>query len=122
MPHQLPCHSFFFFPFFFKYNFSYNFKMVFTIFNPINATHYLFIYLHYHPIINLTHYLFIYFHYHPIYTSPTFLFPLPFHLPTIFSIFLPPLPFHLPTTLYVNIILPLFLHLLLFFSLLIHTL
>ena len=44
--------------FFFKYNFFFNFKMVFTIFSrtnpiPINATHYLFIYFHYHPIINL---------------------------------------------------------------------
>ena len=40
--------------------------MIFTIFSPINAPHYLFIYFHYHPIINLVHYLFIYFHYHPI--------------------------------------------------------
>ena len=39
--------------------------MIFTIFNPINAINYLFIYFHYHPIINLTHYLFIYF-YHVI--------------------------------------------------------
>ena len=57
-----------------------------------------------------------------IYTSPTFLSPLPFHLPTTSSIFLSPLPFHLPTTLYINIILPLSLHLPLFLSLLIHTL
>ena len=36
---------------FLKYNLSYNFKMVFTIFNPINPNP-----------INATHYLFIYFH------------------------------------------------------------
>ena len=58
--------SFFFFFSFLKYNLSCNFKMVFTIFSPINAAHYLFIYFHYHPIINPAHYLFIYFHYHPI--------------------------------------------------------
>ena len=57
-----------------------------------------------------------------IYTSSTFLPPLPCHLPTTSSAFLPPLPFYLPTTLYINIILPLFLHLHLFLSLLIHTL
>ena len=33
--------------FFFKYNFSYNFPIIFTIFSPINAAHYLFIYFHY---------------------------------------------------------------------------
>ena len=38
---------------FFKYNLSYDFKMVFIIFSPISAAHYLFIYFHYHPIINL---------------------------------------------------------------------
>ena len=38
---------------FFKYNLSYDFKMVFIIFSPINAAHYLFIYFHYHSIINL---------------------------------------------------------------------
>ena len=58
--------SFYFIFFFFKYNLSYNFKMDFTIFSPINAAHYLFIYFHYHPIINPPHYLFIYFYYHPI--------------------------------------------------------
>ena len=57
-----------------------------------------------------------------IYTSPTFFSPLPFHLLITSSIFLPPLYFHLPTTLYINIILPLSLHLPLFLSLLIHTL
>ena len=56
-----------------------------------------------------------------IYTSSTFLHHLPFHLPITFPTFFPPLPFHLPTTLYINIILPLFLRLLLFLSLLIHT-
>ena len=40
--------------------------MVFTIFSPINAAHYLFIYFHYRPIINPAHYLFIYLHYYPI--------------------------------------------------------
>ena len=62
--HHISYHVILFF--FFKYNFSYNFKMVFTIFSPINAAHYLFIYFHYHPIINPAYYLFIYFHYHPI--------------------------------------------------------
>ena len=57
-----------------------------------------------------------------IFTSPTFLSPLSFHLPTTSSIFLPSLPFHLPTTFYINIIFPLSLHLPLFLSLLIHTL
>ena len=85
---HISCHVIFFFPFL-KYNLSYNFKMVFTIFNPINTAHYLFIYFYYHPIINPAYYLFIYFRYYPIYSSPAFLFPLPFHLPTIFSIFLP---------------------------------
>ena len=40
------------------------------------------------------------------YHSPSFLSPLPFHLPTTSSIFLPPLLLHLSTTLYINIILP----------------
>ena len=57
-----------------------------------------------------------------IYTSPTFLFPLPFHLPITSPIFLPPLHFYLPTTLYINIIFSLSLHLPLFLSFLIHTL
>ena len=70
--------------------------MVFTIFSPINAAHYLFTYSHYHPIINPAHYVFISFHYHPIYTSPTFLFPLPFHLPTIFFKFSPSITFSSP--------------------------
>ena len=61
---HISCHIFFFS--FLKYNLFYNFKMVFTIFNPINAAHYLFIYFHYHPIINPVHYLFIDFYYHPI--------------------------------------------------------
>ena len=56
-----------------------------------------------------------------IYTSSTFLHPLPFHPSTTFPTFFPPLPFHLPTTLYINIILPFSLRLLLFLSLLIHT-
>ena len=64
---HISCHVIlFFFFFFFKYNLSHNFKMVFTIFNPINVAHYLFIYIHCNPIINPVHYLFIYFHYHPI--------------------------------------------------------
>ena len=42
--------------------------------------------------------MFLTFIYFNIYTSPTFLSPLSFHLPTTFSIFLPLLPFHLPTT------------------------
>ena len=41
------------------YNFSFNFKIVFTIFSPINAAYYLFIYFHYHSIIiQPTSYLF----------------------------------------------------------------
>ena len=40
--------------------------MIFTIFSSINATYYLFIYFHYHPIINPAYYLLIYFHYHLI--------------------------------------------------------
>ena len=41
------------------YNFSFNFKIVFTIFNPINAAYYLFIYFHYYSIIiQPTSYLF----------------------------------------------------------------
>ena len=67
------------------------------------------------PIIVFKIYLF------NIYTSPTFLSHLSFHLPII-SIFLPPLPFHLPTTIYINIILPLSLHLPLFLFFLIYTL
>ena len=63
---HISCHVILFFFSFLKYNLSYNFEMVFTIFSPINAAHYLFIYFHYHPIINPAHYLFIYFHYHPI--------------------------------------------------------
>ena len=63
---HINCHVILFFFSFLKYNFSYNFKMVFTIFSPINAAHYLFIYFHHHPIINLAYYLFIYFYYHPI--------------------------------------------------------
>ena len=51
-----------------------------------------------------------------IYTSLTFLSPLSFHLPTTFLTFLLPLPFHLSTILYINIILPISLHLPLFFS------
>ena len=62
MLRHISCHVIFFF----NYNLSYNFKIVFTIFSPINATHYLFIYFHYYPIINPAHYLFIYFHYHLI--------------------------------------------------------
>ena len=46
-----------------------------------------------------------------IYISLTFLLPLPFHLPTTSPTFLPPLSFHLPITLYINIILPLSIHL-----------
>ena len=65
--HHISCYVILFFFFsFLKYNLSYNFKMIFTIFSPINAAHYLFIYSHYHPIINPAHYLFIYFYYHPI--------------------------------------------------------
>ena len=57
-----------------------------------------------------------------IFTFSTFLPSLPFHLSTTSPAFLPPLPFHLPTTLYINIILPFFLHLPLFLSFLIRTL
>ena len=57
-----------------------------------------------------------------IYIFSTFLPSLPFHLPTTSPTFLRPLPSHLLTTLYINIILPLSLHLPLFLSLLIHTL
>ena len=57
-----------------------------------------------------------------IYTSLTFLSPFSFHLPTTFLTFLLPLPFHLSTILYINIILPISLHLPLFFFFSIHTL
>ena len=43
-----------------------------------------------------------------------FSFPYHFISPLFFSSFLPPLPFHLPTILYINIVLPLSLHLPLF--------
>ena len=125
--------------------------MVFTIFSPINTAYYLFIYFHYQAQLKVfsvqlykqnetkqnveafqvclfffffPNFLKIFFkiYFFNIYTSPTFLSPLPFHLPTTSSIFFLPLPFHLPSTLYINIILPLSLHLLLFLSLFIHTL
>ena len=51
-----------------------------------------------------------------IYTFSTFLPSLLFYLPTTSPTFLSPLPFHLFTTLYINIILPLSLHIPLFLS------
>ena len=51
------------------------------------ATHYLFIYFHFHLIINPAHYLFIYFHYHPIIylyneSSPPHIYLVPLSSPT----------------------------------------
>ena len=109
--------------FFFKYNLSYNFKMIFTIFNLINATHYLFIYFHYH-----LYYIYIYIvatlqlSHISVHTIILFLsfFPNFFSIYFFFLIFtltltfFPPLPFHLPTTIYFNITFHLSIHLLLF--------
>ena len=46
--------------------------------------------------------MFLTFIFFNIYTSPTFLSPLPFHLPTTSSILLPPLRFHLSPYLFIS--------------------
>ena len=117
--------------------FNINFFIIFTLLQPLSLPYlfisplpstlisfiiFPFIFLYFCHNLFSFHFLIIIFNiflFH-IYTSPTFLPPLPFHLPTTSPTFLLLSPSHLPTTLYINIILHLSFHLPLFLSLLIH--